>query len=248
MISKGRENISGEFLDRLGHPLGEFVIQAGKDYPTPVAKVMFDISGHQARISVIEDLKGKSGWLILQRLIIDSFEREEYQLFSGFEDDGISLDQETCEKLFNCPGQVLATLDVPEGERQHLAADAERHAKATINKSLERNNHHFNEARGQLENWADDMVLAAEKELRDTKEQIKALNRQARQATTVEEQHQFQEKIKDLEKKKRRQRQRIFDVEDEIMEKRDSLIDALEKRMQQRTESVPLFTVRWTVR
>ncbi len=248
MISKGRKNVPGEFLYRLGHPLGEFVIQAGKDYPTPVAKVMFDISGHQAKISVIEGLKGKFGWLILQQFIIDSFEREEYLLFSGFEDDGMSLDQETCEKIFNCRGQVLDTLDVPEGERQRLAADAKRHAKATISKSLERNNHHFNEARGQLEKWADDMVLAAEKELHDAKEQIKALNRQARQATTVEEQHQLQEKIKDLEKKKRRQRQRIFDVEDEIMEKRDSLIDALEKRMQQRTESVPLFTIRWTVR
>jgi len=248
MISKVRENIPGEFLYRLGHPLGEFVIQAGEDYPTPVAKVMFDISGHLARISVVEDLKGKSGWLILQQLIIDSFEREEYLLFSGFDDNGRSLDQETCEKMFNCRGQVLGMLDIPEGERQRLAADADRHAKATISKSLERNNHHFNEARGQLEKWADDMVLAAEKDLHDTKEQIKALNRQARQATTVKEQHQLQEKIKDLEKKKRRKRQRIFDVEDEIMEKRDSLIDALEKRMQQRTESDPLFTVRWTVR
>jgi hypothetical protein len=247
MISKDRENVSGEFLYRLGHPLGEFVIQAGKDYPTPVAKVMFDISGHQARISVVEDLKGKSGWLILQRLIVDSFEREEYLLFSGFDDNGRSLDQETCEKIFNCRGQVLGTLDMPEGERQRLAADADRHAKATISKSLERNNRYFNEAREQLDKWADDMVLAAEKELRDTKEQIKAINRQARHATTVEEQHQLQGKIKDLEKKKRRQRQRIFDVEDEIMEKRDALVDALEKRMQQRTVSEPLFTIRWQV-
>lgn len=247
MISKDRENVSGEFLYRLGHPLGEFVIQAGKGYPTPVAKVQFDISGHRARISVVEDLKGKSGWLILQRLIVDSFEREEYLLFSGFDDNGRSLDQETCEKIFNCRGQVLGTLDMPEGERQRLAADADRHAKATISKSLERNNRYFNEAREQLDKWADDMVLAAEKELRDTKEQIKAINRQARHATTVEEQHQLQGRIKDLGKKKRRQRQRIFDVEDEIMEKRDSLIDALEKRMQQRTESEPLFTIRWQV-
>jgi len=247
LISKDRENVSGEFLYRLGHPLGEFVIQAGKDYPTPVAKVMFDISGHQVRISVIEDLKGKSGWLILQRLIIDSFEREEYLLFSGFDDNGRSLDQETCEKLFNCKGQVLGALDVPEDERQRLAADADRHTKATISKSLERNNRYFNEARERLDKWADDMVLAAEKELRDTKEQIKAINRQARHATTVEEQHQLQGRIKELEKKKRRQRQRIFDVEDEIMEKRDTLIDALEKRMHQRTKSEPLFTIRWQV-
>ena len=98
-----------------------------------------------------------------------------------------------------------------------------------------------------MEKWADDLVVAAEKELRDTKEQIKALNRLARLAPTVEEQHQLQEKIRDMEKKKRRQRQRIFDLEDEIMEKRDGLIAALERRMAQRTAVDPLFTIRWGV-
>jgi hypothetical protein len=247
MISKDRENIAGEFLYRLGHPLGEYVIETGKGYPAPVAKVSFDISSHPAKITMVEGLKGKSGWLILQRLAIDSFEREEHLLFSAFDDDGKSLDQETCEKLFNCRGQVLDGLDVPTSERQRLAANAERHVRATISKALERNNRHFNEAREQLEKWAEDMVLAVDRELHDTKEQIKALNRQARQATTVEEQHQLQEQIKALEQKKRRQRQRIFDVEDEITEKRDKLIDALERRMQQRTETEPLFTIRWTV-
>ena len=62
-----------------------------------------------------------------------------------------------------------------------------------------------------------------------------------------EEQHAIQEQVKDLEKQKRRQRQRIFDVEDEIMAKRDSLIEKLEKRMRQRTRVEPLFTIRWTV-
>ena len=69
------------------------------------------------------------------------------------------------------------------------------------------------------------MVLAAEKALADTKEQIKALRRQARQAATLEEQHEIQEKIQKLERQQRRQRQEIFKVEDEIMEKRDALID-----------------------
>jgi hypothetical protein len=247
LISKERENVSGEFLYRLGHPLGEHVIEAGKSCPAPVSKVVFDYSGHPARISVVDDLKGKSGWLVLQRLAIDSFEREEHLLFSAFDDDGKPLAQETCEKLFNCRGKVDGELPVAEAARQRLAADADRHARATINMSLERNGRFFTEAREQLEMWADDMVVAAERELRDTKEQIKAFTRQARQATNVQEQHEIQEKIRDLEQKKRRQRQRIFDVEDEIIEKRDKLIDGLERRMQQRTSGEQLFTVRWTV-
>jgi low affinity Fe/Cu permease len=75
----------------------------------------------------------------------------------------------------------------------------------------------------------------------------RVLRRQARQAVTLEEQHSIQEKIQKLERQQRRQRQEIFTVEDEIMEKRDSLIDQLERRLAQRTETEVLFTIRWQV-
>lgn len=247
LISKTQENVPGEFLYRLSHPLGEHVVQAGKECPTPVAQVAFHISEHPAKISVVEELQGQAGWLFLQHLVIDSFEREEYLLFSGFVDHGQPLDQEVCEKLFSCRGSLGAQVEIAADIKGRLKAEAQRHAQATISRSLEENNRHFYEARERLEKWADDLVLASEKELKDTKEQIKVLNRQARLAPTLAEQHQVQEKIRELEKKKRRQRQRIFDLEDEIMEKRDGLIAALERRMAQRTAIDPLFTIRWQV-
>ena len=109
-----------------------------------------------------------------------------------------------------------------------LGLDVERHSKATISRSLEQNSKYFNDARDKLEKWADDMVLASEKALTDTKEQIKALRRQARQSVTLEEQHEIQQRIQKLERTQRRQRQDIFKSEDEIMEKRDRLVESLE--------------------
>jgi len=247
LISKEHENVPGAFLYRLSHPLGEYVVETGKALATTIAHVTFDISGRPTRIALVEALKGRSGWLHLQRLIIDSFEREEYLRFSGFDDEGRSLDQETLEKLFHCEAKAEPLSSLPTDIEARLAAEADRHAKATISRSLETNNRHFQEAREKLEKWADDMVLAAEKELKDTKERIKALTRQARLATTIEEQHALQKQIQELEKQKRRQRQRIFEVEDEIMAKRDELIAKLEKRMHQRTSVELLFTIRWTV-
>ncbi len=247
LISKTQQNIPGEFLYRISHPLGEYVIQTGKEHKTPLSGVTFDITRHPAKISVIEEIKGRSGWLILRQLIIDSFEREEYLLFSGFDDEGRAMEQETCEKLFNCYASGTPYDELPSSIWGRLNNEAERHVKATISRSLEENNRHFNEAREKLEKWADDMVLAAERELKDTKERIKGLTRQARLATTTEEQHKIQEQIRDLEKKKRRQRQSIFDIEDEIVGKRDALIDALERRMVQKTTSKDLFTIRWSV-
>jgi chromosome segregation ATPase len=209
--------------------------------------VTFDVTHHPVRVAVVENQKGKSGWLHLQRLVIDSFETEEYLLFSGFDQQGNSLDQETIEKLFHCLGSVAGPADLPQSSQERLEAETKRHMQATISRSLEENNRHFNEARERLEKWAEDMILASEKELKDTKQQINVLNRQSRLAATMEEQHELQEKIRELEKKKRRQRQQIFDLEDEIAQKRDDLISALERRMTQKTTSEPLFTINWNV-
>ncbi|PRH15795.1 SNF2-related protein [Burkholderia multivorans] len=238
---------AGQFLYRLSHPLGEHVLAQARDADTPAAEILFDISRHPTRIAVVEALRGQRGYLTLTRLTIESYEREEHLLFSGFTDDGAPLDPETMEKLFQCGGCVAGTATIPDTVSRRLAAESERHAQATLSRSLEQNNRYFHEAREKLERWADDMVLSAEKALADTKEQIKALRRQARQATTLAEQHAIQEKLQKLERQQRRQRQEIFRIEDEIMEKRDQLIDQLEQRLAQRTQAETLFTIRWAV-
>ena len=250
LISKApasRDSVGSDFLYRLGHPLGEHVLHAGKTCPTPPASLTFDITGHPTRVAVVDALNGKSGYLILQHLRIDSFDREEYLLFSAFDDAGSPLEQETCEKLFLCAGRADGTPGIPDAALQRLAAEADRHAQATIARSLEANSKHFHEARGQLEQWAEDMEIAAQKELDDTKNQVKALNREARLAENLQRQQEIQEQIRRLDTKKRQLRQHLFDLEDEIAAKRDTLIDALQRRLQQKTQVEPLFTIRWTV-
>jgi superfamily II DNA or RNA helicase len=237
----------GAFLYRLSHPLGEFVIDHAKSLETPSARLVFNVSRHPTRLHIIEALRGKHGYLTLTALAIESYEREEHLLFSAIDGQGLPLEQETCEKLFNCIAENSGSANIPDAITQRLAAEAQRHSKATISQSLEINNQHFNEAREKLEKWADDLVLAAEKALKDTKEQIKILQRQARLATNLDEQHDIQQKIQKLEKQQRRQRQEIFQVEDDIIEKRDGLIESLERRLTQKTESERLFTIEWAV-
>jgi superfamily II DNA/RNA helicase len=241
------ENDVNQYLYRISHPLGEYVIDQAKQVETPPAHVIFDVSKHRTRLSVVEHLRGKNGFLVLSHQVIDSFETEEYLLFSGFDDEGHSLDQETMEKLFQCDARIEADGTIPDAVGTRLAGESKRHSAATVSRSLESNNRHFQQAREKLERWADDMVLAAEKALRDTKEKIKVLLRESRQAESLTEQHRIQEEIQKLEKIKRRQRQDIFKAEDEIIEKRDALIDSLEKRLAQRTSNNILFTIRWSV-
>jgi SNF2-related domain/Helicase conserved C-terminal domain len=240
-------NDFGYYLYRLSHPLGEYVIDRAKSFAAPPAELCFNISEHSGKIAVVEALKGKSGYLTLNRLTVNSFETEEYLLFSGFDDNGQSIDHETCTKLFSVNAKVLPYGDIANSNEKRLSAEADQHARATISKSLEANNKHFAIARERLEQWAEDKILAVEKALKDTKELIKGVRREARQAETLEEQHRLQERIQELERKQRKQRQEIFVLEDEIAAKRDELIAGLEKRLSQSQTTEKLFTIRWSV-
>ncbi|WP_315809314.1 SNF2-related protein [Pseudomonas sp. C9-3] len=231
---------------RLSHPLGEWSIDTSLNAATPVATLKLDYEKHGARVSVIEKLRGKSGWLTLARLEVTAFETTEALLFSGLTDDGQVLDQEACEKLMAIPAAGKPTslsTAVPEA----LLANSQRAVAATIAQVLEANQRLFNEERDKLERWAEDKLLAAEEALKNTKARIAQLKRDARKAATLQEQDGIQRELSELERKQRRLRQEIFAVEDEIIAKRDELIASLQQRLQEKTSNETLFSVRWQV-
>jgi len=231
---------------RLSHPLGEWSIDASLNASTPLAALKLDYGKHGTRISVVEKLRGNSGWLTLVRLEVTAFETTEALLFSGCTDDGELLDQEACEKLLTIPAAgkpVAAHDDAPSS----LEANSQRRVEATIAEVLEANQRLFNEERDKLERWADDKLLAAEEALKNTKALIAQLKRDARKAASLQEQDGIQRELSELERKQRRLRQDIFAVEDEIIEKRDALIASLQQRLHEKTDTQTLFTLRWQV-
>ncbi|MGE6608300.1 SNF2-related protein [Halomonas sp. NPDC076908] len=231
---------------RLSHPLGEWAQESSLSAKTPQAKITFDYSAHNSKISQVEKLVGKTGWLRLDRLQVTAFETTETLLFSGLTDDGQSLDQEVCEKLMavEAQGKPQVLDDKPPAQ---LVANSERHINAAVADIFEANQRLFNEERDKLEKWAEDKLLAAEEALKNTKARIAQLKRDARKASTLQEQSDIQQEIASLERQQRRQRRDIFAVEDEIIEQRDQLIDSLQQRLQETTETETLFTLRWQV-
>ena len=231
-------------LYRLSHPLGEWAVAQALALDTPLTTLCFDYSSHDSKLSVVEQLQGKSGWLSLSKLSLTSYQEEEHLIFSALTDDGQSIDDETCRKLFlvGASTQALNT-EVPNA----LSQLQERRIEAQISRCMEANQQFFVAERDKLERWADDKILASEQALEETKARIKTLKRESRQADSLELQQSLQTRLRELERQQRRQRQTIFDVEDEIITRRDALIDALEQRLKQQIETDKLFTIRWSV-
>ena len=231
---------------RLSHPLGEWSIAQGLAAETPAVEIRFDYAHHGARLSVVKPLQGRRGWLMLTRLAITAFDTREFLLFSALRDDGVWLDQETCEKLFTLQA---ATTPIPVAEQPpaDMLAHAQRRVEVTVASVLDENTRLFEAERDKLERWADDRPEAAEEALKTSKARISQLKRDARKAQTPEEQLRIQRALAEAERAKHRLRKTLFDVEDEIMARRDRLIAGLQQRLQQHTALEQLFCVRWVV-
>lgn len=247
LIRKGEHPAEHSHLYRLSHPLGEYVLDTGRRLDTPTVELEFDLAGHEAKFSALENLPCRSGWLELNLLELQSFQREEHLVFTALTDEQSLIDHELCELMFRLAGKAATstTSTPPFAIDEQLAATVKRQLDATLSRVLDENNEYFQRERSKLEAWADDQILSAEQQLEDTRAKLKEAKRQSRIAETIEDQKLAEEELKRLGKLQRRQRQEIFDIEDQIEEQRDRLIDALEQQMHQRSSTHHLFRVRW---
>jgi|GEM_PF-5918631 len=110
-----------------------------------------------------------------------------------------------------------------------------------------RNARFFEDELKKLDAWADDQLASAEKALKDVKKRIRDLRNAASKAADLVEQARIQSEISDLERRQRKLRQEIFDVEDRILAQRDQLVAAIRGKLHQSIQQQTLFTIRWSL-
>ncbi len=244
-----RQGDSDGHAYRLSHPLAEHLIERAKALDTPQSEVLFELSTHPARISVLEPYLGRWGWLTLTLVTVESFAREEVLVLTAIDNRQQPLPREAAEKLFLVPARWKGLAGDPHPLiREVLEERSAAGAAAAVEVARARNARYLEERRQRLDQWADDAIKAAERELDEVKNRLKELSRQARQTDDPAEQHRLQTEIQAAERDKRRARQRIFEAEDEVMAERDRLIADLRRRIGQTVETRRLFTLKWDVR
>lgn len=248
LIEKGKNKPENTYLYRLSHPLGVRVLHTAQQAETTVAAISFDLSGHHAKISALELSEHQKGWLELNQLSLQSFAKEEYLVFTAIADDGQVLDSELCELLFRLGARSISkNVEINPELEERLKNTVERQIQATLNRALDENNKYFQREREKLDAWAEDMMIAAEEELEDVRTQIKQARRESRLAQSIEEQKVAEESLKKLNRTQRRKRAALFDVQDEIDEKREEMIAALDSQMHQQSNKNLLFRIRWEI-
>ena len=243
-IGKAVDNAN---IYRLGHPLARKIIAQCKAADLYSHELTFNYSDTRIKISIIEPLIGKSGWLESSCLTIHSFESEDHVLVCGVSDDGRELDPEQCRRFFSLPASLTATgtSDCPQSFRDQLQQSLQNRQTEILNTSAHRNSEFFDIEMDKLEKWADDVKNSLEIELKALDKEIKFRKTEAKKILNLQEKVNAQRHIKTMEKKRNTLRRDLFQAQDEVDLKKENLIDDIEARLNHQIETKKLFRLRW---
>lgn len=230
---------------RIGHPLAQRIIDEYKGKKLTCREVVFDYSNYSGKISILEDLVGKSGELAAWNLTVQSFEEENHIVFAGVMDDGTVMDPEQCRRLFSLEADTEAVIYSKRQDELKSILDAS--ISYITDEISKKNSAFFEEEMDKLEKWAEDVKSSIEMELKEIEIEIKTKKTGAKKIPKLEDKLKAQRHIKDLEKRRNLLRQNLFAEQDKVDEQKERLIDAIEARLKQNIQVELMFTIKWKV-
>ncbi|MBN2683674.1 MAG: hypothetical protein JXR40_00210 [Pontiellaceae bacterium] len=219
-------------------------------------------------ISILKPLIEKRGTLTVRLFTVSALEAEDHILFGGVTDDGLELDQEQCRRLFDLSGNL--TTESPETQRRTkkdfgLCASVNS-SEAGVEKEIrvdqcivvveslqnkllgeisERNAVFFDEEMEKLEKWADDVKKSLEIQLKQMDADIKTLKSDSRKIPDLQRKVEAQRRIKKMENRRNQLRQNLFVEQDQIDEKKESLLETVEAKMEQSVREELVLEIEW---
>lgn len=259
---------------RLAHPLAQSLLEQAQHQSLQPCKLVFDYDAYGAKVSVVEQLRGQSGTLLVQKLKVQALgATEEHLLLAAVDRADKIYAQDIAEKLLNIPAHAIALPRLHSLPEQAALPDVQPIAeqnmldfaaanvlvpsfleeeiarqKARILSDLEtRNLSFFAQETEKLDSWADDLKVGLEREIKELDRQIKEARSKSKGAATLAEKLAMQKEQRDLEGHRDRKRRELFQRQDEIQTRRDNLIDELEQQLSQQVTVLPLFACEWEV-
>jgi adenine-specific DNA-methyltransferase len=231
---------------RLQHPLAQQILQHAKQKVLPVAEITFKYDGLK-KISILEPFIGEAGELTLTQFTIESLDQiEDYLIFSAVTTDGHVLEEDAARRLFSLAADNIAPLNKLIYDEKLTEVTLKR--KMVIQRTISERNAHFFEAEAEkLDNWADDMKVTLEREIKEIDKQIREAKRSTTIALSLEEKLAGQKQIRALESVRNTKRKTLFEAQDDIDKRREALINDIEGKLIQKSSINDVLKLRWRI-
>ena len=232
-------------LYRLEHPLAQWITELAKGRDLTAARLKFDYEAHGKQVSTLLPYRGKTGWLTVNLLSVQTLgQNEQHLIVAATDAQGFALAELDPEKLLRFPAQVKSAELFTRGDSA-LSSDVESRKQQLLRLINERNLGYFEQEVEKLDAWADDLKLGLEQEIKDIDREIKEVRRSAAISPSLDDKLNWQKRQRELEAKRNKLRKELFARQDEVEAQRNDLIAKLELQLQQQVKEQTLFSIEW---
>lgn len=239
------KNVEDANTYRVGHPLAQGLLAQAKALPVQSGDVIFRYPESGKHISILQPLKGKSGWLMCVHVTLTALETEDHLILAGVTDSSEMVDGAQCRRLFDLPGEEKEGTSLSLNTKQTLGDMAARQMQEDLDAISTKNGTWFDTEMDKLDHWADDRRASLKAELDELDETIKETKKAARLAPNLPEKLERQRGLRQLEAKRTEAWKTFDEASREIDRQKDALLDEISQRLHQKTEQATLFTIRW---
>ncbi len=234
-------------LYRLGHPLAVRLLKQATARILGPAEVVFDTEKTRPRVGAMDQYRGSSGELLVNKLSVESMDQaEDILLAAAVTSDGTMVPSEVACKFFSLIALEMrpASAFTPDSR---LVAEINQQQADERQRISERNGRLFEEEASKLDGWAEDLKVGLEREIKDIDRQLKETRRSASAALTLEDKLNGQKQVKKLESERNEKRRKLFVAQDEIEQRRDKLIESVQAKLEQKVTLDQVLSIRWRV-
>ncbi len=229
--------------------LAEHVVLQAKDRELGVRHIKFDHSAYPLQLADVAALVGKAGWLRVSRLTVHTPQSDREHLVAAcIADDGTTIHEETVDRLFLVPAAANDEAGQPPPDDELKSKEASLCAEVVA--SVQSQNATWLDAEtDKLDAYADDLEKAAEAEVKDLDDEIKAARKalRANAALSMEDKLKEKRRIQKLEDKRDEMKLGTFERRKKIRGEVNDMLDDIAKSLESEPVHTPLFTIRWEV-
>lgn len=242
------KNIDEANIYRISHPLAQKIIEKCRKENLTEQSLTFDLTNSPVKISILNPLKDKSGWLLAKSLTITTFDTEDHIVFSAISDDGVALEDEQCSRLFSLYAEISGGVE-PNSEINAALLESFDAKKRFILEQIDvKNAAYFEDEIEKLDKWGEDRRNSLKISLKELDEQIRDLKKQARLAPNLPEKLKIEKERRRLEADRDEAWREYDGAAKEIDKTKETLLDQIEKRLDQQLEEDTLFLIRWSIK
>lgn len=242
------KNIDDANIYRISHPLAQKIIEQCKEGELPEVELTFDYTASQKKITILDSLKGKCGWLMCSNLSVDSLEAEDHIILCGITEDLQKIESEQIKRMFSLEakeGNDIGKLDT--NISIELAGLLRSNRLSIIDNISQRNAVYFETELEKLDMWGEDRRSSLRITLKELDDQIKEIKKQTRLAPNLPEKLKLEKEKRKLESTRDEAWREYDGAAKEIEKNKDRLIDDIEKNMKNKINEEALFIVKWSV-